>query len=194
MQLPQQNNISMLCRVIEEAIGYVPGSPKDFRQLRNDIFQRLHVMVSVSTLMRLWGYVEGNVQPRQQTLNVLARFVGFRDWETFCCSDISRRQSSLVLSRRINVMTDLTAGQRIRLVWAPNRICDIVYLGNLSFRVEHSVNSGLKAGAMFMCALIIEGEPLYLDDVVQEGIPPAAYICGKRNGVTFHLLAHSNEL
>ena len=37
----------------------------------------------------------------------------------------------------------------------------------------------------FECGLIVEGEPLYLDNLRQGTRPPIAYICGKKSGVNF---------
>ena len=38
------------------------------------------------------------------------------------------------------------------------------------------------------CSLIIEGEPLYLDDLRQGNNPPIAYVCGKRTGVMYEYI------
>lgn len=181
------NKTSKLCQTVEEAVGHPLRSPRDFSQLNDDIFMRTHEFVSASTLMRLWGYIESDIKPRVHTLNILSRFVGYRDWEDFCAADIEGRQSSVVICRRLNVSTDLVEGQMVLLRWLPNRECLIRYLGNLYFEVEHSENTQLKKGTTFLCPLIIEGEPLYLDDVRQANIPASGYVCGKRNGVKFTL-------
>lgn len=181
------NKILKLRASIEYALGHPVSSPKDFNNLSEAIFTRLHEMISSSTLMRLWGYVESDVKPRTHTLTILSRFLGYRDWADFCNSPIEGRQSSVVICRRLNVSTDIVRGQRIHLRWLPDRECVIKYLGNLYFEVEKSENTGLKKGATFMCPMIIEGEPLYLDDVKQHDIPASGYVCGKRNGITFSI-------
>ena len=58
-------------------------TPKDFQWLEKRMFEDIHERVSASTLMRLWGYRSGGV-PRQTTLDVLARFVGYEDYVQFC--------------------------------------------------------------------------------------------------------------
>ena len=62
----------------------------------------------------------------------------------------------------------------------------------MRFRVTDSQNTRLHEGDTFECSLIIEGEPLYLDNVKQEvdgKIRPAiAYVCGKKSGVMFEYL------
>ena len=181
-----------LCSSIEDAIGRKMQTPKDFKHLSEEIFNRVHSLISPSTLMRLWGYIESDVKPRVSTLNQLARFVGFRDLQDFLQMDHKNRQSSVVICRHLNVSTDIQRGQKLRLRWLPDRVCDIIYRGNLSFEVIRSEHTGLKKGATFMCPLIIEGEPLYLDNVVQYDIPGSGYVCGKRNGVTFNFLTDAD--
>lgn len=181
-----------LCSSIEDTIGRKMQIPKDFKYLSEEIFKRVHSLISPSTLMRIWGYIESEVTPRVYTLNQLARFVGLRDWDDFSHTDMTNRQSSMVICRHLNVLTDIQRGQRLRLRWLPNRVCDVIYRGGLYFEVLASENTGLKKGATFMCPLIIEGEPLYLDNVVQYDIPGAGYVCGKRNGVKFSFLSNTD--
>lgn len=40
--------------------------------------------ISLSTLKRLWGYVPYTSRPRLTTLNILSRYVGYRDFSAFC--------------------------------------------------------------------------------------------------------------
>lgn len=182
------DNINQLRSIIESVTGKTLSTPKDFKQLSDKVYLQTHALISPSTLMRIWGYIESDVQPRTSTLSLLARFAGYRDWEDFTQSKHDNRQSSVVVCRHLNVTTDIRRGQKLRLRWLPDRTCDIVYLGNMHFKVIASENTGLKKDATFMCALIIEGEPLYLDEVEQHDMPGTCYICGKRNGVTFNFI------
>ena len=58
-------------------------TPKDFEYLRDSIYEECHEMVSISTLKRLWGYNKYANTPRKSSLNPIARYVGFRDWDDF---------------------------------------------------------------------------------------------------------------
>ena len=79
----------------------------------------------------------------------------------------------------------LRPGDRLRLTWRPDRVCEVRYEGDLRFTVEASVNTRLQPGDRFQCALLIEGEPLYLDQLCQGMHPPVGYVCGKRDGIRF---------
>lgn len=179
-----------LCEHIEVALGRKMNTPKDFDFLRECVFLRLNVWVSTTTLKRIWGYLKDDVQPRQGTLDILARFIGFEGYENFLHSMAEGvvLQSSPVMSRRISVQDDLKEGDRLRLFWQPNRICELLYLGNLDFKVLSSSNTRLQTEDTFKCSLVIEGEPLYLDHLVQGGQPPTAYVCGKKSGVRYERL------
>ena len=179
-----------LCREIETAVGRPMRTPKDYTFLSGCIYARLHILVSSTTLKRIWGYLDEGVESRPSTLGVLARFLGYRDWDDYCdrAAEAAERQSSPVMSRRLSVGEELKPGDRLRLTWQPERVCDVVYLGNLTFQVTASENTRLLEGDTFGCSLFVEGEPLYLDNLQQEGRPPVAYVCGKRSGIRFEIL------
>ena len=179
---------------IETALKKKLQTPKDFEFLRERIYARLHILVSRTTLMRLWGYVDEEVTPRKGTLDILSKFLGYRDWlqyqENACLA--KEQQSSPVMSRKLSVSSDLSIGEKLRLTWQPGRVCDVEYLGELSFRVIASENTRIQPGDTFQCSLIIEGEPLYLDNLRKgDGSSSAetiAYVCGKKTGVNFEHL------
>ncbi len=184
------NTFEILRSEIETALKRKMATPKDFDFLRERIYARLHILVSRTTLMRLWGYLDEAVTPRKATLDILARYLGYQDYDAFCQNSQppQEQQSSPVLSRRLNVAGELTQGEKLRLSWQPDRICDIAYCGESQFCVVASEHTRLKKGDTFECHLIIEGEPLYLDNLRQGGQAPIAYVCGKKSGVRFEYL------
>ena len=68
---------------IEQASGITLHAPCDYDQLSSMIFEQQHATISASTLKRLWGYAGQETKPRVFTLNVLARFVGYKDFKAF---------------------------------------------------------------------------------------------------------------
>ena len=138
-------------------------------------------------------YVDEKVEPRKNTLDVLVRFLGYTGWEEYQrnVSLPKEQQSSPVLSRRLSVANSLALGDRLRLTWQPERVCDIEYLGGLRFVVTASKNTRLHESDTFECSLIVEGEPLYLDNLIQDNHPPIAYVCGKKSGVNFEYIIPS---
>ena len=179
-----------LCKEIETALHRQMKTPKDFDFLKEKIYERLNILVSSTTLKRLWGYLDESVTPREKTLDVLTQFLGYRDWKEYTqhANNPKESQSSPVMNRKISVKEDLALGDSIRLTWQPDRVCDIEYLGDLTFKVIASENTRLQPGDTFECSLIVEGEPLYLDNLIQGQKQPTAYVCGKKAGVLFETI------
>ena len=54
-----------------------------FVELSNQIFQKCGVMISVTSLKRIFGKIKSSHEPQRETRNSLARFVGYADWDDF---------------------------------------------------------------------------------------------------------------
>ena len=184
--------LRLLCKAVEKAVGIEQLSRSDFDDLEDQIFNRLHYHISATTLKRLWGYVSTDSIPRRRTLDTLAQFIGYNSFSHFCQSahDSNAEASAPVLSRHIDVEKDLTSDDTITIFWNPERICTLRYLGDRRFIVTESENTRLTKGATFLCSLFIEGEPLFINHLELNGQPPVAYACGKKGGIRYQLHKH----
>ena len=189
--------IENLRNEIEVAIHRRLATPKDFEALREMIFLRLHILVSATTLKRIWGYIDDSVSTRRSTLDILARYIGYADFDAYengTVGDIAESPSSPIMARRIDVDEELQPGDMIRLTWQPGRICDVEYRGDRVFCVVASQCTRLKAGDTFKCSLMIEDEPLYIDMLVTaDSVTPTAYVCGKKSGIHFEPIQASED-
>lgn len=185
--MPDNVLLTRLRLEIETAVEREMKTPRDFDLLAELIFQRLHTVISSATLKRLWGYLTP-LQPREATLTILSRFLGYRDWEAYCRREGDEVQSTPIIGRWLDVERDVRVGDRVRLTWLPGRVCDITYEGAHRFRVVDSQATRLLPGDTFECIAVIEDEPLYLHNLRHGGNPPVAYVCGKRSGVRFERL------
>lgn len=114
-----------LCQSVEQALGHRMQTPKDFDLLREQIYVRLRQLISSSTLKRLWGYTHTESAPSRASLDVVARFIGYADYDAFCTSTGNGSDavaSNTVLSRHINVSADLKENDCLLLSWAPGRM------------------------------------------------------------------------
>lgn len=71
---------------IETRLNRGPGSEWtnfDFEKLSSGIEEKTGVLLSVTTLKRIWGKVKSTHSPTTTTLNALARFLDFEDWRDF---------------------------------------------------------------------------------------------------------------
>lgn len=177
--------IQCLCRDIEQHFGQQLQSPADFQLLLQQIWEKQHAVLSLSTIKRLWGYVASNGTPRLSTLNTLAQFLGFADWNAYLVALEQRGGIESALCTGEGIQTaDLQAEDRIVVAWQPNRQCTFRYLGENQFVVEDSTNAKLQQGTTFSAARFMIGQPMYLDNILLADGTRTSYVAGKRNGLT----------
>lgn len=56
---------------------------RDFTELSERIYNKTGVVLSVSTLKRLWGKVQYTSKPTTATLNALVQFMGYENWQSY---------------------------------------------------------------------------------------------------------------
>jgi len=82
----QEQAIKQLRRAVERTLGRKMQTNKDFDCLADSIYEKTHAKISTTTLKRLWGYLSEGVTPRRYTLDQLAHFVDYDDFDAFCAS------------------------------------------------------------------------------------------------------------
>ena len=177
--------IQCLCRDIEQHFGQQLQSPADFQLLLQQIWEKQHAVLSLSTIKRLWGYVASNGTPRISTLNTMAQFLGFADWNAYLVALEQRGgiESALCTGEGIHT-ADLQAEDRIVVAWQPNRQCTFRYLGENQFVVEDSTNAKLQQGTTFSAARFMIDQPMYLDNILLADGTHTSYVAGKSHGLT----------
>jgi hypothetical protein len=170
---------------LEQRVGQQLQSPADFQLLIQQIWEKNHAVLSLSTIKRLWGYVESNGAPRLSTLNTLAQFLGFTDWNAYLVALEQRggTESAMFTGEGMQA-ADLQVGDRIAVAWQPNRQCTFRYLGDNQFVVEESKNAKLQQGTTFSAVRFTIGHPMYLDNILLADGTRTSYVAGKRNGLT----------
>ena len=170
---------------IEQHVGQQLQSPSDFQLLIQQIWEKQHAVLSLSTIKRIWGYVESNGAPRLSTLNTLAKFLDFTDWNAYLVALEQRGGTESAMFTGEGIQTaDLQPGDRIAVAWQPNRQCTFRYLGDNHFVVEVSKNAKIHTGDQFNATTFIVGHPMYLDNILLADGTRTSYVAGKRNGLT----------
>lgn len=78
--------IEQLRLAVERKAGRKMQTNKDFDCLSDSVYDQTHAKISTTTLKRIWGYLSEGVTPRRYTLDQLARFIGYDDFDAFCDS------------------------------------------------------------------------------------------------------------
>ena len=177
--------IIALRKDIEQRIGQSLQTPNDFQLLIQHIWNEQHTVLSLSTIKRLWGYVDSNSRPRLSTLNTLSQFLGYTDWNAYLAAleQRSENESDLFIGDGIRV-TDLEPETLIEVSWLPNRQCIFRYLGSNRFEVIESIHAKLQVGDTFEAIAFIIGKPMYLDNLRLQDGTTTSYVAGKKNGIT----------
>ena len=162
---------------------------RDFEYLSMHIQNRTGAYISPITLRRIWEDEKYNIAPRQYTLDTLAHYVGFNNYEAFIISSSGeeKSQSGFLVNDYLPTNT-LQKGVHIQIQWEPGRVITVEYIGCEMFKVVESINSKLSKGDTFQCDIITQGEPLYLNRLIHEGGYPTRYFCGKTSGVRYRII------
>ena len=177
--------LSFLLKEVEKVYGRRVATTTDFESLSVVIEHEIGELLSASTLKRLWGYVGDRRVPRADTLDILSRYCGKKDFKEFCAwlVEESGVDSEFISSRFIRT-SDLAVGDNVTLGWAPDRLVRVKYRGEDRFRVVSSVNSKLKEGDVFEADAFMLGFPLYIAAVYREGMIMPAYVAGRVHGLS----------
>lgn len=176
---------AILKQEVERTFGRQLTETRDFEELSHLLLSHTRERLSPTTLKRFWGYLKNEeVKTRPHTLDVLARFVGYKDYDDFCShADSSDEvQSGIRIEERVST-EGMRLGQRLVITWHPDRRIVIRHLGGSRFEIMEAQNTKLCVGDTFRCHLMIQHEPLYLDGLVHQGLPETAYVAGQRDGV-----------
>lgn len=176
--------IGQLKRKVELVFGGDIGAPSSIDRLNDDIRKKIGGQgLSMSTVKRLWGKTNDRHTPMPGTLEILARYAGYKGWKDFCLA-MDGVNSSDFIGTRVLRSLDMHPGDTVRLGWNPSRTCTLRYLGDGRYEVVEQRNSKLSVGATFHADIIAHGQPLFVTNLVIPGADaPVGYIAGKTHGV-----------
>lgn len=176
--------LKYLLHLVEDHYGSRLTTTRDFESLSERIEKEAGELLSPSTLKRLYGYVSLSTVPRKSTLDILALYIGKKNYDSFCADlhNDPALTSTFFSARTVN-SSSLKIGDLLRIGWAPDRVVTLEYLGNDSFEVASSVNASLREGDRFEQVSFMLGYPLYLTRIFREGEYTAAYVAGKKEGL-----------
>lgn len=176
--------IAALKLAVEMELGTPVKTPRHFSALSFEIEEHNKEYLSDTTLQRIWKYKAGYNTVSIHTLNVLCRYIGYPNWETFCkfLKEQNTSESDMFTGRIIDIKK-LTPGTLIRIGWMPDRLCIIRYLGDFKFIAVETKNSKLAAGDIFTCTQMQIGREMCLDNLIHENAD-VSYVVGTRNGLT----------
>ena len=106
--------IKRCIQLIEERLNWGPGQNwvnYDFEKLSSTIEDKTHVILSVTTLKRIWGKVKYDHSPALTTLNTLAKFLDFEDWRSFT-NTIKNNEKQILAEQAVAVKEKMAEPKR----------------------------------------------------------------------------------
>ena len=179
-------HLEILRHDVIDSFGMELDTPKKFEILSEEISLRTKRLLSISTLKRIFGYIEGYEGIRGDSLNILSQFLGYPDWRTFeadRCVDEKDRSSHFIITDAL-LAENIVPGDTIEIRWNPKRRLLLKCVGDGEFDVIEAENSKITVGDTFRCERFIIGEPLYINNLIHQGGVPAFFVAGKKGGLT----------
>lgn len=177
--------IEELKSLVEQQYGRILSTTTDFEEFSLHLAKKQGNSVSASTLKRLYGYVHSDHKTRIVTLDVLARYIGHRNYTAFVSwLKTSTRYNSSFFKANQLVSSDLEKDTEVAIGWSPNRLLHLRYLGDSGYEILSSENSKLQEGDRFVTGCFIKGQPLFLPYIERDGQHTASFVAGRNGGLT----------
>lgn len=177
--------IAELLLLVEQKYAGSLCTTTDFEMLSVHLKLECGLLLSPSTLKRLWGYVNDIHKPRVNTLDALSRYLCHKNFKEFCSwlKSSSVYNSSFFTAQQI-VSKELKMGSVVEIGWSPNRYLRLSYKGDAWFEVLEAKQSKLKEGDCFEATSFLMGQPLSLPYILRDGIRTLPFIAGRNGGLT----------
>lgn len=168
---------------IERSFGQPLKYPADCDRLAMSIREAINETIGVTTLKRLFGFVFDVNEPRLSTLDILARYCGFNNYEDLKREVAGAGDSDFEDEPDIKV-EELSPGCLISFEYLPDRKVKLRYLGNSQFEVLVSENSSLREGDIITLSGFVKDSPLIAGSVIRNGTNLGRYTAGKVSGIS----------
>lgn len=177
---------------IEEKLGKAIRYPSDYELLAYDIERTTKQRISTNTIKRLLGAIESVREPRLYTLDVIAQYLGFENWDVYVVSlsnegnsQFEKIDNSGVDICHDIVVADLKKGVKVEFQYYPDRKVVLEYIGLREFTVVSCSNSKLRIGDVVEVNNFYLNYPLIINRVVRDGLNIGRFTAGKISGLTY---------
>lgn len=186
--MENRDALKALIEITNKKLGFEPTTPSEYDKLIWQIQKTTGDTLSLSSIKRLWGYVKHEGRFSTSTLNILARFNGIKDWESFKNSigkemPVTNDNESGFHSESMIDAGKFQPGDRLSLSWNDGKGCELECLGHMRFRVAASSNIKLKEGDSFTLHTLCIGYPIVVSDIVRGDMRFPSYIGAKKGGL-----------
>lgn len=140
--------------------------------------------LGITTLKRMLGFVTGPASPRPSSLDIIAQYLGYPDYNLLA-KDLGEdcEISDFRTVESIDSI-DLEPGEQVQITYHPNRLLVLSYLGDNLYLVNEARGSKLLKGDKLLIAGFYVGFELLITDVERAGKHLGSYQAAKQGGLT----------
>ncbi len=157
--------------------------PSDCEFLSLDIQSKTGIHIGATTLKRLLGFVADERQPHASTLDVIAHYLGYQDWQQLSAEDVKGNSGFDTTYEEIR-SADLEVSTKVEIKYSPDRTVVFEYLGDSRFQVISSQNSKLHVDDYASIQSFILHHPLFVSSVIRNGNDLGQFTAGRISGLT----------
>ena len=137
----------------------------------------------MNTIKRLVGLLPYDSHPRESTLEIIARYLGFSSWQIL--SDMfNDKISEFNVGNGFIDLKELPLDILIKIEWEPDRKLVIKHLKEGDYQVVFSENSKLKIGDILLLSQIGVGFPFIVKEVIRKGNSLGNYTSASLEGIS----------
>ncbi len=173
---------------LSEKIHQDVTTPAGASVLALDIEDKTGTPLGLNTIKRLVGVLPADNTPRRTTLNIIANYLGYPDWNRLV-EDTEMQGSGFGNGNIFIEMSDLEDETIVEICWRPDRRLLIRHDGNGQYEVLESENGKLIPGDLLSLSQLAVGFPFIADKVFRNEKPLGCYRAADGAGITrFNIL------
>jgi len=170
---------------IEEKFGKPLRYPSDYDALSIDIKVATGERISINTLKRLTGAIDDVKEPRLSTLDIIAKYLGFNDWDVYIKNMSDDGNSSFGKDENSIDQKDLPIGCKVEFHYNPGRKVVLHKDSDMLFCVDESFGSKLRINDRMEIGSFHLHYPLFSKNVTRGTEMLGPFTAGKISGLTY---------
>lgn len=152
---------------IKEKSNLMFDKSADFNALTDEISKETGRTIGLTTIKRLFGYIDDDRKTSQYTLNTLALYLGYSDWKEYSIS--KNLDSDWNFDTDKVLIAEQTTGTKINVKYLDRIVTFVVseYDNQKVLRVEKAENSSLKVNDILLVNSLQVGKIIEADKVIR---------------------------
>ena len=151
--------------------------------LELSIYEETGEHLGLTTLKRIFGFAEYSNLPRKSTLDILSKYVGFKNYSEFKTKNPEGEINSDFTEVELIDCEKLGKGERIKLRYHPDRQLKLMNLGGDKFEVIAVSGGKLREGDTLTIHQIVKGFELVVSEVERDGKSLGSYVAARQGGI-----------